>query len=346
MTENAQDDPDDSDPDPQSGAPEARHLIVPETAAGQRLDRFLADAIPDLSRSRIQALLRDGHVTGASGQPVSDASAKVSADTSYTLTLPPPVSAAPEPQAIPLDIVHEDADLIVIAKPAGIVVHPGAGNSRGTLVNALLHHCGDSLLGIGGVARPGIVHRLDKDTSGLLVAAKTQRAHTGLAAAFAAHAVDRRYRAIVYGVPEPVRGTIDRNIGRHPTDRLRFATVPDDMGRHAVTHYRLLAQADMAVALIECRLETGRTHQIRVHMADMGHPIVGDPVYGVRLSAAGRSRRAALPAAKRRAADTFPRQALHAATLGFEHPVSGTRLDFEMPPPQDFAALATALGLG
>lgn len=316
-------------------------LTVTDDAEGTRLDRYLADVLPDLSRSRVQALLRDGCVRSESGATVSDASARVKRGATYSVTVPAPEAATPEPQDIPLNIVHEDAHLIVIDKPAGMVVHPAPGNRDGTLVNALLHHCGDSLLGIGGVLRPGIVHRIDKDTSGLMVAAKSDKAHAGLAALFAEHAIERLYRAIVIGVPEPVQGTIDQNIGRHPTDRIRFATVSEFSGKTAITHYRLLAQSDMAVAEIECRLETGRTHQIRVHMASAGHPLVGDPLYGRST----RTRRAALSREKRIAADAFPRQALHAATLAFRHPVTGEDLSFATEPPEDYRTLRSRMGL-
>ncbi|MEC9265903.1 MAG: RluA family pseudouridine synthase [Pseudomonadota bacterium] len=326
---------------PADGANDTVALTVPDEAEGTRLDRYLADALPDLSRSRVQALLKDGYVRSESGATVSDASARVKRGAGYTVTVPAPEAALPEPQAIPLSILHEDAHLIVVDKPAGMVVHPAPGNRDGTLVNALLHHCGDSLMGIGGVLRPGIVHRIDKDTSGLLVAAKSDKAHAGLAALFAEHAIERLYRAIVIGVPEPVQGTIDQNIGRHPTDRIRFATVSEFSGKTAVTHYRLLAQSDMAVAEIECRLETGRTHQIRVHMASTGHPLIGDPLYGRST----RTRRAALSKEKRMAADAFPRQALHAATLAFRHPVTGQDLSFASEPPDDYLKLRMDLGL-
>lgn len=316
-------------------------LRVPEEAAGLRLDRFLADALTDLSRSRIQALIKEGCVRSESGGTVSDASARVKPGACYSVALPDPVPALPEPQDIALSVVYEDAHLIVVDKPAGMVVHPAPGNRDGTLVNALLHHCGESLQGIGGVLRPGIVHRIDKDTSGLLVAAKSDRAHAGLAALFADHAVDRVYEAAVIGVPEPVRGTIDRSIGRHPTDRIRFTVVEDGRGKPAVTHYRVLAQSDLAVARVECRLETGRTHQIRVHMASLGHPLIGDPLYG----RASRTRRAALGVAVRQTIDAFPRQALHARTLGFVHPITEEKLHFEAALPADFSRLLDALSL-
>ncbi|MFN6978611.1 MAG: RluA family pseudouridine synthase, partial [Gemmobacter sp.] len=262
------------------------------------------------------------------------------------------------PQDIPLSVVHEDVDLIVIDKPAGLVVHPGAGNPEGTLVNALLHHCGDSLLGIGGERRPGIVHRIDKDTSGLIVAAKTDRAHHGLAAQFAAHTVDRQYAALVHGVPDAadprLRGVpgaaweaggilrIATHLARHPSDRQRQAVAPptNPAARHAVTRARVVARygTPPVVALLDCWLETGRTHQIRVHMAHAGHALVGDPVYGGHRRARG----AALGDVAG-LVDAFPRQALHAATLGFDHPVTGARLRFVAPLPADMAGLVAAL---
>lgn len=316
-------------------------LTVSEDGAGKRLDKFLADGLTDLSRSRVQALLRDGYIRTESGGTLSDASARVKSGDTFDITIPAPEPALPEPEDIPLHVVFEDPHLIVINKPAGMVVHPAPGNRSGTLVNALLHHCGDSLQGIGGVLRPGIVHRIDKDTSGLLVAAKSDAAHAGLAALFAAHDIERRYRALVIGIPEPVQGTIDENIGRHPSDRIRFTTVGEFSGKRAVTHYRLLSQSDMAVSEIECELETGRTHQIRVHMASIGHPLIGDPLYGRTT----RSRRSALTKEKRMAADAFKRQALHAQSLGFVHPISGEEHRFEAPAPQDYSDLKSALGL-
>jgi len=338
---------DDGDIDDDGVAPitatagETTRLTVAESDAGTRLDRYLADALADISRSRIQALLKSGCVRSESGATVSDASARVKQGDVFDIDMPEPEAALPMSQNIPLTVLYEDAHLIVIDKPAGMVVHPAPGNRDGTLVNALLYHCGDSLQGIGGVLRPGIVHRIDKDTSGLLVAAKSDKAHAGLAALFAAHDIDRRYRALVVGVPEPMRGTIERNIARHPSDRIRFTTVGPHTGKTAITHYRVLAQADMAVALVECTLETGRTHQIRVHMTDHGYPLIGDPLYH-RIT---RTRRAALTRERREAIDAFPRQALHAQSLGFEHPITGKALSFETPAPQDFQALQAALGI-
>lgn len=316
-------------------------VTIDSERAGDRLDRVLADAFSDLSRSRLQALIRDGNVLTTDGRTVSDPSERVKPGATYRVAIPPPEPALPEPQAIPLSIVFEDDHLIVIDKPAGLVVHPGAGNRDGTLVNALLYHCGDGLAGIGGVARPGIVHRIDKDTSGLLVVAKTEPAHTGLSALFERHDIDRRYRAIVLGLPEPLRGTIDKPIGRHRTDRIRFTVTTGGQGKSAITHYRVLAQHDIAAAEVECVLETGRTHQIRVHMAAIGHPLVGDPLYGAsrRGRPRGLSKEAAL------VAEAFPRQALHARVLGFDHPITGENLRFSSPEPTDYAALREALGL-
>lgn len=249
-----------------------------------RLDRWLAGAVerledsPLLSRSRLKSLIQQGNVSDCT-TTITDPSAAVKPGALYRIALPPPEAAEPEGQDIPLTVVFEDSDLIVIDKPAGMTVHPAPGSPRDTLVNALIAHCGDSLSGIGGVRRPGIVHRIDKDTSGLLVVAKTDRAHAALAARFAAHDIDRAYRAVCFGHPVPPAGTIDAPIGRHPKDRKRMAVVSEFKGRYAVTHYRSLERPDGA-ALLECRLETGRTHQIRVHLSHIGHPLIGDPVYG------------------------------------------------------------------
>lgn len=317
-----------------------------------RLDKALADAVPEgeaLSRSRLRALIEDGAVR-VDGNVVRDPATKVSAQARAEIAIPPAQPTELRAQAILLDVVHEDADLIVVNKPAGMVVHPGAGVPDGTLVNALMHHCGASLSGIGGAARPGIVHRIDKDTTGLLVAAKSDRAHQGLAAQFEAHSVERHYTALCIGVPQrgdPRLAGLDAvsfesggvivvraNIARHRTDRQRMA-VTRTGGRHAVTRVRVVEAFHHAAALIDCWLETGRTHQIRVHLAHVGHPLIGDPVYG-----GGRTLRATgLPDSAVAAAAAFPRQALHAATLGFDHPVTGERLSFEAPLPSDLATL-------
>ena len=295
-------------------------------AGGQRLDKALADA-SGLSRERIKALLAEGRVTLA-GQPALQPTAKPAAGTPFAITVPAAIPATAQAQDIPLRIIHEDADLIVIDKPAGLVVHPAAGNLDGTLVNALLHHCHGQLSGIGGVARPGIVHRIDKDTSGLLVVAKTDIAHEGLARQFADHSIERAYFAITSGQPLPAAGTVRGNIGRSSSNRKKMALVDDDRGKHAVTHYRTLERLDGA-ALLECRLETGRTHQVRVHLASIGHALVGDPVYG-RISPRLR------PTLQKLA---FTRQALHAAVLGFIHPRSGNQIRFSSELPDDMREL-------
>jgi 23S rRNA pseudouridine1911/1915/1917 synthase len=326
-----------------------------------RLDKALAAAVPEdaaLSRSRLARLIADGAVRRG-GVAVTDGKAAVKAGEAFEIALPPAEVTETRAEAIPLVILHEDADLIVIDKPAGMVVHPGAGNPAGTLVNALLHHCGDSLTGIGGERRPGIVHRIDKETSGLLVAAKTDRAHQGLSAQFAAHTVERHYTAMVHGVPDPadprLRGVpgaaweagrvlrIATHLARHGADRQRQAVAPAGAAgaRHAVTRVRVVEAFGLppVAALVDCWLETGRTHQIRVHMAHAGHALIGDPVYGGRRRARG----AALGAGAAAAVDAFPRQALHAATLGFVHPVTGAAMRFALPLPADMAALVAAL---
>jgi len=303
---------------------------IAEGANGWRLDRALADAIPTMSRERIKALIAGGKVRNAAGAAVRDPSAKAASGATFVLEIPEPTPAHNEAQDIPLEIAFEDEHLIVIDKPAGLVVHPAAGNFDGTLVNALLHHCGGSLSGIGGVARPGIVHRIDKDTSGLMVAAKTDRAHEGLAKQFAAHSIDRRYRAIVSGHPAPPAGTVDAPLARSPANRKKIAIVAG--GKRAVTHYRTIEPLKDA-ALVECRLETGRTHQVRVHMASIGHSLLGDPVYGRPKE----SQRAVLKRLE------FHRQALHAAHLGFRHPITSATLAFESKMPADMQELFRSL---
>ena len=300
-------------------------------AAGWRLDRALAASAADLSRERLKALIAAGQVALA-GVPVRDPSAKVSADEIYAIVVPAPSPAYNEAQAIELAVVHEDDHLIVIDKPAGLVVHPAAGNPNGTLVNALLHHCAGQLSGIGGIARPGIVHRIDKDTSGLMVAAKTDVAHEGLSVQFAQHSIDRRYRAIVSGLPGAAGGTVEAALGRSPYDRKKIAVVESARGKHAVTHWKTVKPLRGAT-LVECRLETGRTHQVRVHMASLGHPLLGDPVYG-RMRPEHRALLTRLG---------FRRQALHAAGLGFIHPVSKENLSFASNLPRDMQELFTAL---
>jgi len=301
--------------------------------AGWRLDRALADAVPTISRERLKALIRSGAVE-ASGKLLRDPASKVRGDESFRIAVPEPTPAHNEPQDIPLKIVFEDDHLLVVDKPAGLVVHPAAGNLDGTLVNALLHHCGGSLSGIGGVARPGIVHRIDKDTSGLLVVAKTDVAHEGLAKQFAAHSIDRRYLAIVTGVPKTSEGIVDASLARSSSNRKKIAIVESDRGKRAVTHWKRLALLKDA-ALIQCRLETGRTHQVRVHMASIGHPLLGDPVYG----RSGKTHGKLLKELE------FHRQALHATELGFIHPVTKHRLSFASPMPPDMQELFNALGV-
>jgi 23S rRNA pseudouridine1911/1915/1917 synthase len=330
-------------PPPPDAAAETFAATAGPEAAGQRADRFLADAIGSLSRSRVKALIAEGRAT-RDGGPLASASEPVRAGSRYALSVPPPVSALPLPQDIPLAVLHEDADLIVLDKPAGLVVHPAPGNQDGTLVNALLAHAGDDLPGIGGEKRPGIVHRLDKDTSGVMVVAKTERAHRALSLAFAERDLDREYLALVWGLPEPPQGEVDAPIGRHPADRKRMAvltgTDAERRGKTALTRYRTeRAWGGAACALLRCRLLTGRTHQIRVHLAHAGHPLVGDPVYLRRVPAAARL----LPQPGRDVLLAFPRQALHAATLGFRHPVTGQALHFSTPPPPDLAALLALL---
>lgn len=301
--------------------------------AGWRLDRALAAAVPSLSRERLKALIRSGSLEAGDGL-LRDPASKVRGDETLRLTVPEPTPAHNEAQDIPLTIAFEDEHLLVVDKPAGLVVHPAAGNFDGTLVNALLHHCGGSLSGIGGVARPGIVHRIDKDTSGLLVVAKTDVAHEGLARQFAAHSVARKYLAIVDGVPLLPRGTVDAPLARSSANRKKIAIVEQGRGKRAVTHWTRQAVLSDA-ALVECRLETGRTHQVRVHMASLGHPLLGDQVYG----GAQKTHRKLLNELG------FHRQALHAAQLGFVHPVTKARIDMASRMPDDMQELFTALGV-
>jgi 23S rRNA pseudouridine1911/1915/1917 synthase len=323
-----------------SESPSALMLEIDPALAGERLDsaltRLLAPSAEPLSRSRLRALIEAGHIRlEAGGSQILEPSRRVKPGERYRLTLPPATPATPAAQEIPLSVVYEDMDLIVIDKPAGLVVHPAPGNPDLTLVNALIAHCGDSLSGIGGVARPGIVHRLDKDTSGLMLAAKTDLAHHGLAQQFAAHGRDgrllRAYHAFVWGTPKPAAGRIEAAIGRNPKNRKAFAVTPG--GKPAVTQFKTLARLGPA-SLVECRLETGRTHQIRVHMAHIGHPLLGDPVYAGR----GTRDKAAVGLAR-----SLGRQALHAAELGFIHPRSGQRLHFHSALPRDLAVLRSSL---
>ncbi len=300
--------------------------------AGQRLDRAIADAVPSLSRERIKALLQAGAIRTLAGAPLTHASAKVDGALALTIALPPPEPAIARPQDMALVIAYEDEHLVVVDKPAGMVVHPANGNPDGTLVNALLHHCAGNLSGIGGVARPGIVHRIDKDTSGLIVVAKSDAAHEGLARQFFDHSIDRVYWAIASGHLLPPHGTIDAPLARSSHDRKKIAVVSDDRGKRAVTHFRTL-EALRDATLVECRLETGRTHQVRVHMAHIGHALLGDPVYG--------RYRATIASVLRR--EAFTRQALHATRLGFIHPVTGMAVTLNSPLPKDMQDLLTQL---
>ncbi|MCP1471366.1 23S rRNA pseudouridine1911/1915/1917 synthase [Sphingobium sp. OAS761] len=306
-------------------------VTIGDAQAGERLDRALADLIPDLSRERIKTLIGEGRVTTGRDTRIS-ASAKVAVGQDYHVSLPPARPLDTVAQDIPLSIVHEDADLIVVDKPAGLVVHPAAGNLDGTLVNALLHHCAGRLSGIGGVARPGIVHRIDKDTSGLLVVAKTDKAHEGLARQFKDHSIQRLYAAICYGAPVPPAGTVDTWIARSDADRKKMAVCREGRGKHAITHYRVTERLNGA-ALLECRLETGRTHQVRVHMTHIGNPLIGDPLYS-------RERKGFKSILETLG---FKRQALHARTLGFIHPVTEKPLMFESALPVDMQELLSRL---
>jgi len=315
-----------------------------ETASGDRLDRFLAASLAGdepLSRTRVKALILEGAVT-EDGTVTTDPSQAVREGATYVLSLPPVRDARPVAQDIPLDIMFEDADLIVINKPAGMVVHPGPGQPDGTLVNALINHCGDGLTGIGGEMRPGIVHRLDKDTSGVMLAAKSQRAHTRLTEMFAAHDLDRCYSAILWGMPGDNTGRIEAPLGRSNRDRKKQAVLAN--GRFAATNWQVIRRLPPFASLVECRLETGRTHQIRVHMAHLGHGVIGDPVYGRPM------RSGQMPDAPARDClaeiRRFARQALHATRLGLAHPVTGEMLEFETPLPADMTALVGVIEEG
>ncbi|MDA0818718.1 MAG: RluA family pseudouridine synthase [Proteobacteria bacterium] len=303
-------------------------VIIGSIGTSDRLDKALADAT-DLSRARIQALIAEGRVA-ISGQVMMSAKAKVPACAQFEIRVPPPIEAEARPQDIPINVVFEDEHLIIVNKPAGMVVHPAAGNPDGTLVNALLQHCKGQLSGIGGVARPGIVHRIDKDTSGLLLVAKSDKAHDGLARQFKDHSIERRYQAVCGGHLRNSEGTISTRIGRSDANRKKMAVLDKNSsrGKDAVTHYKLLKKLKFA-SLIECRLETGRTHQVRVHFASIGHPLLGDPIYG-RTPAELRNILKGLG---------FERQALHAASLGFEHPISGDWLEFGSELPEDMQEL-------
>jgi 23S rRNA pseudouridine1911/1915/1917 synthase len=313
-----------------------RHIVtVDQRTAGERLDRALAAALPALTRSRVKALIESRRVALADGGTVEEASRKVKTGERFVVDVPAPEPAEPEPQAIDLDILFEDDDLLVVNKPAGLVVHPAPGNPDKTLVNALLAHCGASLSGIGGVRRPGIVHRLDKDTSGVMVVAKNDVTHHALSRLFAAHDLTRIYQALVWGAPKEKKGTIDAPIARHPVDRKRMA-VRKTGGKRAVTDYWLEKRFGPALApvasLVGARLHTGRTHQVRVHLAHIGCPVVGDPVYGRRRNSAGPG-----------SLNSFGRQALHAAILEFRHPRTGREMTFASELPQDMARLVAEL---
>lgn len=316
---------------------DAVEVLAGEPDFGKRADRFLADAIGTLSRTRVKSLIEAGAVR-RDGTLLRNPSEPVRPGDRFTLQRPAAVPAIPRPQAIPFTILYEDRDLIVLDKPAGLVVHPAPGNEDGTLVNALLAHCGDSLPGIGGERRPGIVHRLDKDTSGVMVAAKTEPALAALSAAFAARDLDRRYTALAWGLPAPSRGQIEGAIGRDPRDRKRMAIAAAG-GRAALTRYETARTWAQSASLLSCTLATGRTHQIRVHLASIGHPLVGDPVYLRRIPAAARG----LQAPVRAALLDFPRQALHADLLAFAHPRTGAALRFETELPPDFRELLARL---
>ncbi len=326
--------------------PERIETLVADTAdRGARLDRWLAVRLPDLSRTRLKRLSLDGRVR-IGGRTLDEPEYRIKPGERVELRVPAPEPAKPKAEAIPLKVVYEDGELIVIDKPAGLVVHPAAGNRTGTLVNALIAHCGDSLSGIGGEKRPGIVHRLDKDTSGLLVVAKTDRAHQTLAAQFADHGrtgpLERAYLALVWGVPSPARGEIEAPIGRDPKSRVKMAVRAG--GRRALTRYTMVETyrgkgGKPVAALVECRLETGRTHQIRVHLAKIGHPLLGDEVYGSGF----RSKGTALTESARASLAALGRQALHAYRLGFVHPLNGKALRFDSKLPPELARLTKAL---
>jgi len=329
------------------GKRQLKELIADLDAAGKRLDQWLAAALgPELSRSRVQSLISDGHVT-IDDVPASGAKQKLREGMKITVVLPEPEPADPQGENIPLDILYEDDDLIVINKPAGLVVHPGNGNWTGTLVNALIYHCGDSLSGIGGIRRPGIVHRLDKDTSGVMVVAKNDHSHRHLSEQFADHGrtgdLERAYLALVWGMTERPQGNIDAHLGRSHRDRTKQAVVNEERedARHAITHYSTIEKfapredATALASLVECRLETGRTHQIRVHMAHIGHPLVGDMDYG----SAYKTKANKLPEPLKNAVQGFHRQALHAFLLAFTHPTTEEIMRFEADVPEDMEQL-------
>lgn len=324
-----------------AGGKEKINLVtIPENLAGVRLDKALATLLPEYSRTRLKALMLD-HRVDLAGVVITDPARSVAAGEAFQVTEPEAEDPVPQGENIPLTILFEDDDMIIVDKPAGLVVHPAPGHGSGTLVNALIHHCGKSLSGIGGVRRPGIVHRLDKDTSGIMVAAKNDGAHANLSEQFSSHSITRKYLAVVIGCPKPLSGRIDTLIARHPKARKKMA-VSENKGKQARTRYRVLevyTTKDTAFAsLVECTLETGRTHQVRVHMGHLGHPLIGDALYGrgkVPKVVAGSNAGDAIKA--------FSRQALHATHLGLSHPRSGDILTFDSPPPMDMKALVKAL---
>jgi len=321
-----------------AGEAKTYEIAVRQAEAGERVDRLLAARLPTLSRSRLKGLIEAGRLS-AGGETIDEPSYRVKPGQTFVLAVPAPTPARPQAQAMALHVIYEDAELIVLDKPAGLVVHPAPGNPDRTLVNALIAHCGDSLKGIGGLRRPGIVHRLDKDTSGLIVAAKTDRAHQSLVEQFASRSIERAYLAVVGGTPKPREGRIEGNSGRSPRNRKKMAVLSRS-GKPAVTHYQVIKPlAGGAASLVECRLETGRTHQIRVHLTDRGHAVVGDGTYG--RGRAGRL--GALGAAGRAAVQGLPRQALHAKTLGVRHPESQKSLRFESEIPPDIKLLIKSL---
>ncbi|NQU60270.1 MAG: RluA family pseudouridine synthase [Rhodospirillales bacterium] len=313
-------------------------LTVPQDKARMRLDRFLAEALPDLSRSRLKSLIESGQVMRDGGTPVTGPAAKVKAGEVYDVNVPAAIPAEPQAQAIPLNVAFEDSDLIVIDKPPDLVVHPAPGHADGTLVNALLAHCAGSLSGIGGVTRPGIVHRLDKGTSGLMVAAKNDIAHRHLAKQLETRKLERRYQALVWGVPNPAKGEIEGAIGRNPANRKKMAVVKRG-GKAALTRYRVHKAFGTLASLVECRLATGRTHQIRVHLADLGYPVLGDPLYG---GGAGR-RLKGVSDEFRQTLKELDHQALHAFSIGFFHPTGGKKISLESKLPKYFNDLLKVL---
>ncbi len=334
-------DPEDLAADDVSGE-DILDLVITDEQAGQRADKALAALCPDLSRTRLQALIVQGQVF-VDDEVLESASLKLEAGEAVRILMPAPVQSVPEAEDIPLAVVYEDDDLLVINKPAGMVVHPGAGNWSGTLVNALLHHCADSLSGIGGVVRPGIVHRLDKETSGLIIVAKNDKAHRHLAEQLSDRSLSRTYFAVVLGVPFPIKGVVDRAIGRDRNSRLRMGTSGTGL-RDARTHYLVAERFGEACALVQCDLETGRTHQIRVHMQVLGHPLVGDPLYGPQRTAlAAKLKKGGYEPEVIEEICAFPRQALHAAALRFIHPRTQDEMEFEAEPPEDFSKLLKML---